>query len=368
MAWLSNHQPRHGELKQLAACVGISPRTLRAWRAQGECCPRRAGRPGHAGAECARADALVRAAFERLAAGHDGWRSVQAALVRDGQPVATRLIQRIVHDLKTDRARRVAQRLAENRVHVEVLARDALWGCDATLVAREAGEPLTSVVVRETFVPRTLSLSLGGEPDAADLERQLELTASARGGWPLVLMLDNGGANRAERLQRRLREERVIVLWNVPHTPQHNARTERGIGELKRASGLDDVLRERVETTEGPVSSWEPGASRTRSDVLVRLIEAWVGLDRDHARESLGGLTPDELDRIAPRADACVRRARFYEDVCAELRRVRATHVLDRERRRAEREAIWCALERNGLVTRTRGGGAVTAFKAEGVS
>lgn len=66
--------------------------------------------------------------------------------------------------------------------------------------------------------------------------------------------------------------------------------------------------------------------------------------------------------------DDCVRRARCYEDVCLELERARAAHVGARARRRAEREAIWRALERNGLVTRTRGRGAVTSFRAEGVS
>lgn len=289
--------------------------------------------------------ALVRAVFEELALGHDGWRSVAVTLERCGEHVATRLVQELVRTLKMERAQREAMRIAANRVHVEVLARDALWGCDATLVAR-----------------------VDREPDGADIERQLELTAQARGGWPLVLMIDNGGANRCARLQQRLRDERVIVLWNVPHTPQHNARTEHGIGDLKRASRLGDVLGVTAEVTERPVSSSEPGVARTPSELLVRLVEAWVRLDRDHARASLGGLTPDELDRIAPRADACVRRARFYEDVCSVLERVRAAHVRDRERRGAEREAIWCALERNGLVARTRGGGAVPAFNAEGVS
>lgn len=368
MSWLSNRTLRHGELAQVAACVGVSSRTLRAWRAQSSGSARSSGRPARAASERERGGALVRAVFEHLLAGHDGWRSAQVELERQGQQVATRLVQGVVRELKTERARRVASRLAENRVHVEVLARDALWGCDATLVARVDGEPLSAVVVRETFVPRTLSVSVGGEPDAADIERQLELTAETRGGWPLVIMLDNGGANRAKSLQQRLRDERVIVLWNVPHTPQHNARTERGIGDLKRAAGLAAHQSAVAEPTEGPLSSREPGVSRTHRDLLVRLISAWVRLDRDHARAALDGLTPDELDKIAPRADACVRRARFYEDVSSELERVRVAHVDARERRRAEREAIWCALERNGLVTRTRGGGAVQAFKAEGVS
>jgi len=52
----------------------------------------------------------------------------------------------------------------------------------------------------------------------------------------------------------------------------------------------------------------------------VRLVDAWVRLDRHTPRADFLGLTPEELDKIAPRADAHVRRARFYEDVCSASR------------------------------------------------
>ena len=353
--------PLHGELSELAACVAVSPRTLYTWRAESvrESHERCVGRPARPAAEREAALAAVRAVLDTLPRGHDGWRSVQAELERRDRCVATRLVQELVRALKEERGKRAAEHLAKNRVHVEVLARDAVWGCDATLLAREGAGPLSAVCVRETFVSRTLSLGIGGEPDGADIERQLELSALTRGGWPLVVMLDNGGANRCEHLQARLRKERVIVLWNVPHTPQHNARTERGIGDVKRAAGL---IASRARGGKAPAQQL------SRSELLVRLVEAWIRLDRDCAREALSGLTPDELDRIAPRADACVRRARFYEDVSAELERVRAAHANPRERRRAERETIWCALGRYGLVTRTRGKCEVLAFKPEGVS
>jgi len=367
MEWLSTRTLRHGELTQVAACVGVSPRTLRAWRARAQPA-RRAGRPARASADHAHARRLVGSVLEALTAGHDGWRSVQAALERDGETLATRLIQAIVRDLKAERAQRVARRLAANRVHVEVLARDAIWGSDWTHVGRHAGRAIEAVIVRETHAPRTLSIALGWTPTGDDLAEQLALTAQTRGGWPLVLMLDNGGANRAEHVQQLLRNERVLVLWNEPRTPQHNSRTERGIEDLKLGAGLTGGRNAGAGPVEGPISSREPGSSCTRSDLLVRLIDAWVRLDRCQPRETLGGLTPEELDRIAPRADACVRRDLFYAEVCSELERVRAQHMGARARRRAEREVVWCALERAGLVTRTRGGGAVQAFKAEGVS
>jgi len=137
---------------------------------------------------------------------------------------------------------------------------------------------------------------------------------------------------------------------------------------LKAAAGLLRAQRLAAEATEGSVSSSEPGVSSKAKDLFVRLVDAWVRLDRYTPRADFLGLTPEELDRIAPRADAHVRRARFYEDVCSALESARAAHAAPRARRMAEREAIWCALERAGLVTRIRGGGKVPAFKAEGVS
>jgi len=102
--------------------------------------------------------------------------------------------------------------------------------------------------------------------------------------------------------------------------------------------------------------------------VCTRLIEAWSTLDADTPRVGLMGLTPVELDKIAARAEDLVSRARFYEDVCEERRRIALAPLDARARRKAEREAAWRALERYGLVTRTRGGCLVPTLKGEGIS
>ncbi|MDZ4773339.1 MAG: hypothetical protein SGI72_09425 [Planctomycetota bacterium] len=182
------------------------------------------------------------------------------------------------------------------------------------------------------------------------------------------MLFDNGGANRAEEVQKHLATEQVVVLWNLPYTPEHNAWTERGIEDVKAAAGILRAQLLAAEATEGSVSSSEPGVSSKAKDLFVRLVDAWVRLDRHTPRADFRRLTPEELDRIAPRADAHVRLARFYEDVCSALENARAAHAAPRARRMAEREATWCALERAGLVTRIRGGCKVPAFKAEGVS
>ena len=75
---------------------------------------------------------------------------------------------------------------------------------------------------------------------------------------------------------------------------------------------------------------------------------------------SLGNLTPLQLDRSAPRADDLSCRARFYADIRATLERIALEDIKPRARRRAEREATLCMLEKHGLLDRTTGGGRST--------
>lgn len=97
-------------------------------------------------------------------------------------------------------------------------------------------------------------------------------------------------------------------------------------------------------------------------------LRAWSALDQRRPRAELEGLLPAEIDSIAPRAQDHVRRARFYRDVCQELERCALAPSRPRARRMLEREIIWSALERHGLVTRTRGGCPIPTGKAEGIS
>jgi hypothetical protein len=295
---------------------------------------------------------------------------VLAVLSREEVKVPTRLVQECVRVLKRERAERVRARIEENRVHVEVLARDALWALDQTFLMRDWQGELRALLVRECLAPHTLGASLGGPACGADVVRLMRQVASpdARGVWPLVIQLDNGPENNNAEVHACLRQARVIVLWNELHTPQHNPRAERSIGSVKRAAGLGEAARRGAECSQGPEWLSDPGVPATRAAVCTRVIAAWTGLDADTPRVGLGGLTPVELDTIAPRAEDLVDRGRFYTEVSEELRRIALAPLSPRARRKAEREAIWSALERYGLVTRTRGGCLVPTLKGEGIS
>jgi hypothetical protein len=138
----------------------------------------------------------------------------------------------------------------------------------------------------------------------------------------------------------------VVLLFNLPHTPEHNAFAERAIGEYKRASGVVELGREL-----------DPACPRaSRCALLQSQLEqtAWL-LDRT-PRAALAGLTPLELDRLVPRADDLGCRARFYAETHAALACIAHSTLPRRAQRRAQREAVLSALERHGLLVRTTGG------------
>lgn len=349
--YLATHRLQHGELTTLARYLGESTRTLRTWKARaGESRP--PGHPAHSAAARARALAECERVWGELPRGHDGWRSVSAVLEREGVQVAVRLVQASMRELKRCARERERERIEERRVHVEVLARDALWTLDQTHVLRDADGELKALAVRESMVPRTLGLSIGPPACGRDVVRLLKRTAEERGGWPFVIQVDNGRENKNAEVEECLREVRVIALWNEPHTPQHNPRGERGFCDLKMASDLDVPLL----------------AAITRKDACARLLHAWARLDRDTPRYALHGLTPVELDRIAPRAEDLANRDRFYAEVCLELERIALEPNSARARCKLAREAIWRALERHSLVNRTRGGCPIPTVKAVVIS
>jgi transposase InsO family protein len=355
--YLSTHRLRRGELKQLARLADATPRTLRNWRdREGETRP--PGQPRHGEEVRRRGRVLTKRAWRSLSRGHDGWRSVIAKLARNGLVVPTRLVQENVRLQKQEAQERRQARIEGNRVHVEVLAADAIWAMDQTHLCRDEHGEVKALAVRECLAGRTLGLSIGPPAEGIDVVRLLEQVAEQRGVWPFVIQADNGSENKNAEVAACLERARVIVLWNEPRTPQHNARGERGFGDFKLALGIDKGTRRREHST----------IELGRDSMCVRLLDTWEALDAQTPRARLDGLTPVELDRIAPRADDRARRDRFYIEVRESLRRIALAPQNPRARRKAEREAIWSALQRHGLVRRTRGGCLVPTLKGEGIS
>jgi len=237
---------------------------------------------------------------------------------------------------------------------VELLRKDALWSIDATHV----GGKEEAVVVRKVATTSTADIGVGGPPVAGDLVGALERARKARGCLALVVALDNGGPMRSRELRAWADRERVVLLFNLPRTPQHNGWGEHGMRELKEEAGLPT----RATRTCGDAREDPP-----EGEVAARLERARRVLDR-RPRASRGWKTALAVDAALPPCYCALARERFHEAACSAIREALAVPGTARARRRAEREAIFATMERFGLIRRTRGGAPLLAVEPEKIS
>jgi len=346
---------RRGELALQARLLGVTERTLRKWRDQAGASPRM-GRPRHAEETWRAAVVPVARAWQS-----QGWSAgrprVLESLKGSGIAIPATIVRELLRELKARRRRYLTRRRVEAQKHVHVVARDALWSEDATHLGRDEQGKVEALAVKDVATTTSIAQSIGGAASGEDVLALLKRAKLVRGQLPLVLGMDNGPANRNEPVCSYLAAESVIVLWNVPHTPEHNAPIESYWGELKLEL---DALGELVPCV--------PDASATRAHYLHCVPRLAHRLNEQRVRPSRGGFTAAQLDRILPHAEDLVQRARFYDTARAAIEC--AVRGIDdaRARRRAEREAILCTLEQFGLVSRTRGRRPATCSKAERLS
>jgi transposase InsO family protein len=338
---------RRRERRYLADLLGVSLRTLELWADARRGPSRRPpGRPAKSARGQRRALRLVRGELLRQGKS-SGWRPVERGL---GGRVSTREAQECVRAWKRRWRRRARRAREQRRVHVLVLARDALWAQDATQVGRVDGRAVQAEVVRDAASDATEVPHIGPAAKGADVRDVLAAVAQQRGALPLVHALDNGSPYCEVETRRWLAERKVLVLRSLPNVPQHNAFAERANGELKAESGLasDTVL----------ASTDEAGAA---------LEAACTRLNVARCRTSRGGRTARELDAALPRAQDLVDRDTFWETACYNIARAVQDAPSVRARRLAERNATLETMEQFGLIRRTRGGVPLRATKCETV-
>jgi len=278
-----------------------------------------------------------------------GERPIWQALRSRGVPL--RLVRDELRVLKAERRRRTRTIRRDLRKRGTAQARDAVWSVDGTHLGRsEEGDEVIAVAIREVASTRTLGASIGPCPSSSDVVRLLEHVVAEREELPLVLAMDNGGENKGE-LVGWCECHRVIVLRNLPHTPQHNPWIERGFGELKVETGLGR------------------GVLITDIDEVAREVELAIErLDGGRLRATRGWKTARQADAALPEATARVSRTRFWNAArCAIAMAVQHYRTV-RERRLAERQAILKTLECYNLLQRTRGPAPNRPVKSEVVS
>jgi hypothetical protein len=250
--------------------------------------------------------------------------------------LARRVISPLLKLLKAEHHREREQRLKETRQHVDVLAQGAIDAQDSAHVGSCKGKKVWAEVEKDPATTEGHAFGNGKAITAKAMIHHLE-ELKAQGKLPLVLATDNGPAYKEKTLQDWLDENQVIHLFSLPHTPQHNATAERCVGEGKRLSGL--------------------GTGMTLSTAALgpqRLEEAYQTLNQYWPRTTKGGLTAAQLKQVLPHWQSFTTRSSFYRTAKRAIHDTTAGFK-GRTLRKETREAIFRALEKFGLIRRTRG-------------
>lgn len=251
------------------------------------------------------------------------------------QDLPWRVINALLKLLKAEHRQEEAQRLAQQRVHVQVQAQGAVLAQDSTHTGTAKGRKAWAEVVKDAATCEAWALG-DGKPITSDAMLAHLQVLKAQGRLPLVLATDNGAAYKEARVEAWLTSHQVIHLLSRPHTPTDNGRAERGIGEGKRLAGL------------GKGVQLENGA--LGAQILDQALQT---LNQHWPRRTKGGLTAAQLKQTLPHWQDRTTRATFYAAASTAIQAIKAGSK--RQQRREVREAIFRTLERFGLILRTRG-------------
>jgi len=313
------------------------------------------GRPPPSAEKRAQAEAAVAAQWAKQGR-TSGWRPLARAL-QGRVPVG--LVRSSLRALKAKQRKKEQGEGASRRVSTTVHARDALWSRDGLHLAHAREGKQEASLVREVASTRTLAVSVGGAATGASVLALLEQAREQRGGLPLVLALDNGTENTARAVAAYLERERVVPLFNLKATPQHNSWIERGMRDYRGEADLPArVPRSRPRAA-------RPRAATVLRDAARELERARRTLDEHRLRASRGWRTAIAVDAALPPWYAFVSREDFHAMACRAIAKAVQGCNTKRARRLAEREAVFRTLEHFGLVTRTRGGVPLPLVKPE---
>jgi hypothetical protein len=261
------------------------------------------------------------------------------------------VVQRYVPELKRQRAQHRRRVREAHRLHVHVHQENALWSMDAAQMGRDPSGPVRAEIVRDVGGRCTPALVVAKSITHASVIAVIEQARSLRGELALVVASDNGPENVHHDVATYLREQRVIHLRSLPRIPQHNPWAEHTMGELRGETEIaSDTKVDGV------------------PDVERRLHVAVYRLDHERWRPARAPPSTGAGDKIAAQRYTPAYRERFYRAACTAIAEATRDCESERERRKAEREAILATLERFGVITRTWGSGASSRVKRERIA
>ena len=296
----------------MAKILEVTTRTLRSWEKN---CNSPLAKRGRKKAEVTLGE-LLTIAREWAVQSYPGSRPVINAL----PTLRKKLIRAVIAGLKKKRTKRYARIRTDCRTSVKVHQAGVVLTMDGATV--EQGD---LVVYRDRGSLSVRSEKCEGSVTSNDTLKLL-IKLKESGHLPLVAMSDNGSPFCAGPVKTFYKENQVIHLTSLPRVPQHNGSCENGVGDLKRSIAYG-LMPE----------------------------EACRRLNQHRRRESLNWQTPCQFEQTNFRACTNEERSKFYEATCTAINSAVLGIVSAKEKRKAEREAIFQSMESFGLITRTRG-------------
>jgi len=323
--WLQREKTDRKLINFLSQRLEVTPRTLRNWRklTELETIPR-IGRPSYTPEQ--KSESFVLVSEQMKLQGYPGWRSISKTL----SSLPQRLVQEQVSTVKIIHRKQIREIIERNRVTTTVNAREAIWGLDGTHLKKKSDGQAQVIKDRGSLAYRGIKENpTSTTSDVIGLFEEMKVQY----GLPLVCSTDNGSNYCSDQMSEFFKQEKVIHLRSLPHTPEHNGATELGIRMLKTASELDRLI------------GVESAAHMAAENLNKHKLHATKGLKTSCA-----------LDEEMVVAYTKVSREVFYDRCMERIQRVQKSPLMNRERRRAEREVIFATLEEYGLINRTQAG------------
>ena len=310
----------------------VSKRTLRSWKAKAKKdCDKRSGRPSYTTEEHRRTLILVARELHRQ--GYPGSPAIASAL---SKKVPLRLIRLYVGKIKLRRRIKLREMQLKMRVSTKVKTANVIWSQDGTHLGRNKKRSVEAQVIKDRGSLKVLSVLTGLSADGKTIVGMMKQIKKVR-SLPLVWMTDNGSCYVNKEVETFMKNEKVIHLRSLPHTPQHNGSAERMMCELKNSSmlGKKTIVNANLEVHEGFANS-----------ALI--------INEYRKRATHGFKSSNEVDDEMLMHEPKVNREQLYNEYCEEKKRLLETKQ-GRELRLCEREMVMCLLEKYDLITRSRG-------------
>lgn len=309
--WLRTEAPR-GSQRIIANLLEVDPRTVRSWK---KAPPKKRGR------KKTRVSLFAKLAIAREwdRQGFPGYRPIASALPH----LCREAVQDVIRELKLRKKRRYQQKRMEVRVSVSVKHAGVMTVMDGATVKDQGGD---FIVFRDRG-----STSVNADKCETRSARSVDTLRvltdlREKGRLPLVLGTDNGSPFCSEDVEGFLTNNKVIHLKSLPRVPQQNGSAENTVGDLK---GLIKY-------------GFTP-------------IQACLALNQHRRRATLDWQTPAQAEQNNLKLYTEDERAMFYDATRTAIARAVLGMKNAKEKRKAEREAIFQTLESFSLITRTRG-------------